>query len=340
MPPSARCAVTRDMGKAATISVAMCTCNGSMWVREQLMDILAQSRQVDELIICDDASDDDTVDVVKRMLDSFEREARLIRNPRRLGVTKNFEQAISSCTGEIIFLADQDDRWAISKVDRMSAVFDDPSVKLVTSNAQVVDELGRPLGYTMFDSTWFNPREREMAREGNLLDVVLKHAVVAGTTMAFRADLRPILLPIPDLPACHDMWIALLVAAMRDARVAVIEDCLMSYRLHGRNTVGIRKFDLRGQIAMAKRQLASGAFEFGARLHEAALERLGALDRAALRKGATEKINAKVAHCRRRHGMSHSLVGRVGAITGEALRGNYGRFSYGWKSVLQDLFLR
>ena len=44
----------------ARISVAMATCDGERFVLEQLESIACQRRPPDELIVCDDASRDDT----------------------------------------------------------------------------------------------------------------------------------------------------------------------------------------------------------------------------------------------------------------------------------------
>src|SRR5258708_14543216 len=90
-------------------SVAMCTYNGAKFVQEQLRRIVAQSAPVQEIIICDDCSADETCAIV----DAFSREhpgiIRLYRNSTRLGYSQNFAQAISLCRGDIIFLSDQDD---------------------------------------------------------------------------------------------------------------------------------------------------------------------------------------------------------------------------------------
>ncbi len=45
------------------VSIAMCTYNGAAHVLEQLESFIAQTRQPDELIVCDDASQDETADI-------------------------------------------------------------------------------------------------------------------------------------------------------------------------------------------------------------------------------------------------------------------------------------
>ena len=50
------------------ISVAIATYNGEKYIEKQLKSILEQSIEVDEVIICDDKSTDDTVDVIRKFI--------------------------------------------------------------------------------------------------------------------------------------------------------------------------------------------------------------------------------------------------------------------------------
>ena len=53
------------MSARARVSVAMATCNGARFVDAQLASLAAQSRPPDELVVCDDASEDDTLERVR-----------------------------------------------------------------------------------------------------------------------------------------------------------------------------------------------------------------------------------------------------------------------------------
>jgi glycosyltransferase involved in cell wall biosynthesis len=50
------------------VSVAMATYNGADYIIEQLDSIYRQTRAVDEVIICDDCSKDNTVTIVKEYI--------------------------------------------------------------------------------------------------------------------------------------------------------------------------------------------------------------------------------------------------------------------------------
>jgi len=90
----------------AKISIALCSYNGEKYIKEQLLSILKQTREPDEIIIVDDNSFDNTVAIINEVLEGFKIRWELIINPQNLGVTKNFEKAISLCKGDIIFTCD------------------------------------------------------------------------------------------------------------------------------------------------------------------------------------------------------------------------------------------
>ena len=318
------------------VSVAMCTCNGGRFVAEQLRSIAAQTRPVDEVVVCDDASDDDTAAVVNGFADALP--IRWSRNADRLGVTKNFERAIGLCAGDVIVLCDQDDLWRADKIavlaDRLSH-----GAALAFSNAAVVNADASPAGYRLWDSVWFDPAEQARVRRGDAVPVVLRHAVAAGCTLAFAAEFVPLLLPIPDLPHCHDVWTTLLLACV--GRLDPVDDELVRYRLHASNTVGLRRHSLLDQVRMARHQLRSAAFANAAELCAAAHDRLVAhRHRWPVSDGVLALLREKVDHSRRRHAMPGPWLRRLPVIAGELRRGRYARYSYGLKSVLQDLFLR
>ncbi len=327
-----------DMQSRQKVSVALCTCNGEKFLRPQLDSIHSQSRPVDEIVVCDDCSDDTTAEIVLAFAADTSVPVKWFRNPSRLGVTKNFEKAISLCTGDIIFLCDQDDIWTKNKsvvlIDRLNQ----QSAALVFCDAEMVDENLSPLGYGLWQSIWFDGGEQRKMLDESALPVLLRHAVAAGSTLAFRAEYLPLLLPIPDFPHSHDIWITLLLSCV--GRISPVDEKLIQYRLHDSNHVGMRQYGLLDQLRMARYQIATGTFAYLADLNQAALDRLKDQSRWPVQSAALKLLQEKIDHSRRRHELPGPGLARLGVIAGELRRGNYRKYSYGFKSVLQDLFLR
>lgn len=320
-----------------TVSVALCTFDGAAYVDEQVRSIAAQTQRPDEIVICDDASSDGTWEKLQQLAQQFPGLLRLHRNPQRLGTTKNFEQAVALCTAEAIFLSDQDDVWLPHKVQRLTQELAQ-GADLAFSNADVVDAARRPLGYRLWDSLWFSDCEQAKVRSGKALEVFLRHVVAAGGTLCFRASLRSLALPIPDLRVAHDAWIALMAAAT--GKVCIVPESLIQYRLHDCNQVGLRKLSLRQQVEQARRQLSTQAFAYAAELHEQALLRLTQSAEGTASTHTLQLLQEKIRHSRCRHEMNGSWLGRLPAIARETAALRYFRYSYGIKSIAQDLFLR
>ncbi len=326
---------------STAVSVALATCEGERFIDAQLESIAAQSRPPDEVVVCDDASTDATVARVRAFAERAPFPVHVHVNARRLGITKNFERAVRETSGDIVCFADQDDVWRADKLAAHLAAFErNPSLGVSFSNADVVDEHARPLGYDLWSSLFFDADEQAAVGRGNAADIFMRRVIAAGTTMAFRARWKPLLLPFPDLYSVHDAWVAFVLACVADCEI--LPERLVSYRLHGANQVGIRRFSLRDQLERARVQLRDGAFAQSAAFFEAAAARFDAAERAEWKPcaGRRARIDAKIRHMRARDAMSASFLQRLPVIAREALRGDYGRFGYGLKSVAQDLFLR
>src|ERR1700761_4532631 len=93
------------------ISVALCTFNGELFLRQQLASIQQQTRLPDELLVCDDGSSDQTLTIVREFAASAPFPVKLFENEQNLGFAANFERAIRLCEGSLIALCDQDDIW-------------------------------------------------------------------------------------------------------------------------------------------------------------------------------------------------------------------------------------
>lgn len=203
------------------VSVAMATYNGMMYLEEQMDSILSQLIQEDELIVSDDGSTDGTREFLEALC-AREARVRLLDGPRR-GVIANFENALSACTGDGIFLADQDDVWRPDKRARVVDTFQKTGAVLVMHDAAITDEHGITVHPSFF--TWRGTRT-------GLIKNLWKNSYI-GCCMAFSKALLPHILPMPEGIAMHDQWIGL--QAERHGKVVLLDTPLLAYRRHGGN---------------------------------------------------------------------------------------------------------
>src|SRR5262245_1723771 len=197
-----------------TISVALCTYNGERYLPAQLESLVAQSLLPDELVVCDDASSDGTMTLLKSFADGAPFAVRVIRNEQNLRSTANFAKAISLCTGELIALCDQDDVWYPHKLATLSQrMRNKPDLGFIFSDANLVDAELKALNGTAWQSIQLSPRKQQLIASGNAHRVFLSQYVATGATMMIRSGFRSFFLPIPA-EWVHDAWIAFLLAAI------------------------------------------------------------------------------------------------------------------------------
>ena len=102
------------------ISLVMTTYNGSKHIRKQLESLLLQTKQPNEVLIFDDQSTDDTVEIISEYIHAnclFNW--TVVKNQNRVGWKKNFIEGIKKASGDYIFLSDQDDIWYPEKIEKM-----------------------------------------------------------------------------------------------------------------------------------------------------------------------------------------------------------------------------
>jgi glycosyltransferase involved in cell wall biosynthesis len=317
----------------------MCTYNGARWLGEQLASLAAQMRPPDELVICDDRSGDSTVEIIRSFASSAAFPVRLHVNETNLGPAANFGKAMSFCGGDVIFFCDQDDVWLPDKIARMTGVLENaPAVGAVLGNAELVDEALRPLPGSLWDAIPFTPAEQAAVRSGRAAQVLARKNVATGATMAFRSEFRKLALPVPDIERCmHDAWVALLISAV--AEIALLPEPVIRQRLHAGNRIGTRRRSLREQIAMGREHIRSQAFLHDAQVFAAARDRLAATH-ARPTPDFERMVAGKISHMMNRHQMPRGFLRRLPAICREVRTGGYSKYSLGWRSLAQDLFLR
>jgi len=176
------------------VSIALATYNGERYLQEQLNSFLHQTRLPDEIIACDDCSTDRTMDILESFAKSAPFAVHIYRNAINLGYTKNFERAIGLCSGDVIFLSDQDDVWFPEKIEVVLNTFRSKKGALVVINdAKITDEYLKPTNITVM----------EQFHSANLSDEFF----VSGCCTAIKSEFVPLILPIPSEYFAFDGWI-------------------------------------------------------------------------------------------------------------------------------------
>jgi glycosyltransferase involved in cell wall biosynthesis len=129
------------------ISVALATYKGAIYIRA-LLDSLAQQHLLPyEVVVSDDNSPDNTLEIVSDFSKTAPFRVRIFSNSVQLGILENFAKAFESCEGDLIAYCDQDDVWSPEKLAILAKSFENPEVKLAMHRSEVVDGELEPLGY-------------------------------------------------------------------------------------------------------------------------------------------------------------------------------------------------
>lgn len=206
------------------VSVCMAAYNGGKFVDAQLRSILPQLHNEDEVIVVDDCSQDETVE---RIAGANDQRIQVLKHTRNAGVMRTFEDALRCSTGDIIFLCDDDDVWALTKVQRFLDVFAAfPDVEIVTSRAHLIDEQDKQLPNS------------HVNRNGKFLPGFWQNLFknhYQGSAMAIRSTLLGRVLPFPKRNSfLHDAWIGTR-NEISGGKTAFIDEDLLFYRRHSQN---------------------------------------------------------------------------------------------------------
>ena len=204
------------------ISVCIATYNGEKYIKEQLDSIICQLGEDDEIIISDDESNDNTIQIIENFKDP--RIKIFSHSPNRKTkyrfdlTTRNIENALSKAQGDFIFLADQDDIWVENKVKKIIPLFEKYS--LILHDCTIIDNSKKVLHESYF---------KLIKSKSGIINNLIKNSYL-GCCMAFKKSILKKSIPFPISPIPHDIWIGL-IAELKE-NVFFSNEKLIQYRRH------------------------------------------------------------------------------------------------------------
>lgn len=244
------------------VSIAVCTYNGGRFLKDQLKSIVNQTVAPNEIVICDDGSSDDTWLILQQFKDACpDINIQLTRNASTLKTIKNFEKAIRSCSGNFIFLCDQDDIWEPDKIERMVYFAKKTKALFLFTNGNLIDENNHLLNRDLWGSLNFtSDKQRSWARNINaVIDLLNFRNYATGATGMVKRELLGSALPLnAPFGFYHDAWFALHAAAKN--RLRFMDEKLIRYRIHAAQQVGITPHGKNADAAFSQPYLTYETF--------------------------------------------------------------------------------
>lgn len=204
------------------VSIVLALHNGSKFISEQLDSIFSQITDRDELIVMDDFSSDNSLEIVESYRLNWPN-LRVFRSERNLGVVRAFEALLGLVQRDVIFLSDQDDIWIEGRLDRMVEELNENSAVAVLSNSRIyVDGSVR--------NEFFS--EKHPPNVDSVIANFYRNNFI-GCCMAFRRDVLNLALPFPKEVSMHDWWLG--SCAIASGSVVYTKEPMLLYRRHSNN---------------------------------------------------------------------------------------------------------
>ena len=231
--------------KYMKISVVMSTYNGALFLKEQLMSIMNQTYPIDEVIIFDDASGDNTVDILNEFIftNKLNKSWHVFSGHQNKGYILSFTEALKHATGDIIFLADQDDIWDINKIELMTKYMSENShILTLNTSFDFIDECGnsknsRNVPFSSNNGWMLFKIIKKGALKAISQRYILKQNITPGCAMAVRKELLTDFFALRDegiIP--HDWKLNYLATCKKGCYF--LNKSLIQYRIHSNNTIG------------------------------------------------------------------------------------------------------
>ena len=165
----------QEVGNKPTVSVIIPTYNRAHLLRRAIRSVLGQTYTDFELIVVDDASTDNTADVLKNIKDP---RTRYIRHKTNKGGSAARNTGIKAAQGKFIAFQDSDDEWLLEKLEKQISIFN-----IVSDEVDVVY-----CGFLRWDgkSAVYIPSSKIIAREGDISSHILHGNFIGTPTLLVR----------------------------------------------------------------------------------------------------------------------------------------------------------
>ncbi len=208
------------------VSICIPTYNVEKTVVNTVQSILNQTYHNSEIIIVDNDSTDDTLNLLRKFKDS---RIKIYKNNKNIGGEANFSKCVKLANGEYIAVFHADDLYIPDMVQKQVQIFqDDPSVGAVFSRADFINSYGKIIGESKLPNELQNRKiyyfsEIFVSILGNLNFLICPSAMVRGK---IYKELVPFNEKKFGTSADLDMWLRIL----ERQPIAIIDEKLMSYR--------------------------------------------------------------------------------------------------------------
>jgi glycosyltransferase involved in cell wall biosynthesis len=215
------------------VSILAANYNNSRYVLDTLQSIKEQTYQNIELVIVDDASIDDSADIIEEWLKTYDKPYKYIRHEKNSGICPTCNELIQNAKGKYISFVATDDTFLPDKISSQVKIMEslDSSVAMIYGDTFLMDEFGRRRFGTFM--TVLGKFNFEFAPSGYILEKLQEHHFIHWLSALVRRDVYSDIgyydesLPFED----YDMSIRI----ARKYQIRFISDIQTVYRIHSQS---------------------------------------------------------------------------------------------------------
>jgi len=212
----------------------MTSYNHEVYLSEAIESVLNQSFGDFELIIIDDASRDNSKEIVKNYASQDPR-IKAVYHSENQGIAKSLNDGLGIAQGKYISIAASDDLWLANKLEKQMQILSQNDNLIVWSDAYIVDSVGKDTGLLWSERYKITQKKTS----GNIFFELLWGNFICPQTLILKKDIAEKIGFDKKITYAVDYKFLINLAQQYDFHL--IAEPLVKYRIHDNNTIGKRR---------------------------------------------------------------------------------------------------
>lgn len=234
----------RPRAGVGRVSVVVPLYNHADYIEAAIASALAQGEVLHELVVIDDGSTDGSARVMERLA---RRDTRIrFRSQANQGAAATINAGVRACGAEFVAILNSDDAWLPGRLDALALALEaDPGAAIAASGIAFMDGGGAAVA-----NAWHEEAMAFRAGRGMATALVNGNFLMTTSNFLFRRTLPEAIGGFAALRYAHDLDLALRALALGH-RIALLDETLLRYRIHARNTIAEDHGRVRAEWAAA-----------------------------------------------------------------------------------------
>jgi len=197
------------------VSIIMPAYNAEKTIQASIDSVLVQTFPDWELLVIDDASQDGTVEMIKKLAENDQRVVLHV-NEKNSGVSQSRNKGIDLASGEWLAFLDSDDLWSTDKLEKQLQFIEATGAAISYTATAFINETDKMSGYI------------QQAEEKLTYEMLLKQNLMSCSSVMVRRD---VMIPFPLERDVHEDYVVWLAIVRKVGCAWGLDEPLLIYRM-------------------------------------------------------------------------------------------------------------